>query len=636
MYAQILPLRRMPKRFASFTYAVPDGVSVAPGQLVVIPFRNASLFGIVFSLHDTLAENAGAIKDIGDIMKEAPFLSAQHLTFIDIASKLWAISPATAASMMMPPLAKTKIKKLELKLFPKKKELTETKPVYSLYQSHKVHAESLIQNIQGTTLIIVPETHLIDEVKLLLSLELQKQTVIWHSQLSQKQQFERWVEIRNGEKQIILGTRGAVWLPFLSLDTVIVDYEHDDNHKHWGEAPRYHDKDAVSLLSSLHGASVHLMSFSMSARSYYFVHKGLVEKPIAKSLPTGQAGSEPIGTPVSVVDMRDERKGGNYNLFSDAVEKAIVETTGDIFLYINRRGFATAVGCNDCGYIARCTACKSPLTYSEQTKKLRCVYCSTEIPMLLSCPQCKSVVVKLIGAGTELAEKEVRRLLGQKLTHDIIRLDSDREEPLPYSKKPRIVVGTDMAFRHIRWEILETTVLIDIDKQLAIPEYLAGEKIWHVIAEIQFRSNSKHQLLIQTFEPNHVVFRSLKEPERWYRTELNGRQAVSYPPYSYLVRYMYAGMSEKEAEQESQRVFAVFQRELARRSPEGVDWTKAGKNAIVSHPIPMQPRYYRRKFWYTIMVKLQKASWQEDLIFLNSLLPDGWKVDPDPISLLSP
>lgn len=621
MIAHILPVKRLPKHCQAFDYTVPAELtsSIVSGQLVTIPFRRSIVFGVVVSVASVDADTSH-LKPISSIVHTMPLLSDTHLSLIDTVSHWYGIAPATAAKMLLPPLQKRKLAKITLAPFEAKRKNTARPQSHFFHYTNPIeHQTFLTKSIHGNTLILVPEVNLIDEVMGLLPASLQSKTMTFHSALSQKELFERWFSIRNNEYHIVIGTRGSVFLPFMKLDTILVDYEHDENHKHWDQAPRFHAKDVSYLLNDLYGATVYLGSFTPSIESYFHAHKkNYIEDTNSQPL-------KPI-TEVTIVDMRDERRAKNFNLFAETVNKAIHETAGDIFLFINRKGFATSIGCNDCGFKETCPTCKLPLIYHDQDKTLRCHYCGTQKKLLTRCPTCSSPMVELRGAGTELIETYVRDGMSNRPEYGVTRIDGDQTHLTFPPTSRRIIVGTEMALHYIRWEQTTLIVFLDIDKQLALPEFRSGDHVWHRIQEVLYRKNPAATFFIQTFHPASLVLRSLKEPDRFYRTELNSRQALGYPPYQYLVRYMYAGPTFADTATEANKLFARLSQKL----------TTEQKSIILHRPIEMHPHYYRGAYWLVILARLPPLTWQQDITFLNTELSDGWKIDPNPISLLSP
>jgi len=241
--AHVIPLRRFPRHLQLFDYVVPENLesSIAVGQLLQIPFRKSLLFGLVFDLSN---ETNDKLKEVDSIVCTTPIASKPYFEYIKNISERYATSFGHTANIGMLPLQKRKLSKLKLEPLQENnsQEIARNVSVYSL---HNEHAEKLQSSINQNTLIVAPEIYLLDEVFECLTEEQKSNTVLWHSELSQKEKFQRWLQIRNSEKTIVLSTRSGMLLPFPKLDTIIVDYEHDENHKQWDGTPRIHVKDIV-------------------------------------------------------------------------------------------------------------------------------------------------------------------------------------------------------------------------------------------------------------------------------------------------------------------------------------------------------------------------------------------------------
>ncbi|MBI5728487.1 MAG: primosomal protein N' [Candidatus Magasanikbacteria bacterium] len=620
--AKIIPLRRLPPEIDMLDYAVPKELAerLQIGQIVDIPFRRSSIMGVVFSVSNENDANAiYNLKTITGTVSNASLLSEQHLQFLRTLSAWYRVGVGALARMSLPPLAKKKLSLLSAVPLIKNEGNAKKSslPSYSLYRNSAEHREVLARLISGTTLILAPQISLIAEILSLLPDTDPKKIVIWHSQLTPAKQFRAWRQLREQSPTLIIGTRGSIFLPFPRLDTIIIDYEHDQNHKHWDQTPRFHVKDIAPLLARLHGARVHETSFVMSSDGYLSSHKGLISNAPPSLPPHSQ---------IKLVDMREERRARRYAFFSEPVQSALLAAKQDIFIFVHRRGFATAVGCHDCGWLARCESCQQILIFHETNRTIDCHYCDTSKPMLTSCPACRSPVVELRGAGTEFAETEIRRLFLGRPEYDVIRRESESPHEIATGKLRRIIIGTEAALRDVRWDETDVIVFADIDKKLALPEFGVVEEVWQLIAEVQYRRAGAANVYIQTFHPEHLVFRSLAEPDRLYRTELNARRALQYPPYTYAVRYLIPNNDERRGLAEAKNVAEKLRRLL----------TDAKKNVNIMNPVSMQPTFYRQKFWHVLIALLPLETWPDDLVFLNKNVPAFWKIDPHPISFLSP
>lgn len=618
MIARIIPIKRLPAHLSYFDYAVPADYQdrIAIGQLVVIPFRKSNIFGLVLSLSKKGEEG---LKDISEIYIETPIISPTGLKCIEMLSAQYRISMGTAAKLALPPLQKRKLKKVTLSPHNKTSPSKKKKPEFVSYSTSKDRASLIQKNSAENTLILVPEKQHCQEIFSALDAEQQKRAVIWNSDLSTKEQFEFWCAIQRGAKTIIIGTRGAVFLPFPELDTIIIEQEHHPQHKHWDQAPRYHAKDVAHWLAEEHGAQCLYLSFSPSCETYFNVHKKKMraEKSIIsppRKLPT-------------IIDMSEEMRAGRYGALSDAAKQALEESTQDVFLFLQRRGFSRSLRCTSCHFLSVCPQCSLPLSYHEADKSMHCHSCNITRPTPEACPQCKKATIAFRGVGTEFLESGVNAFLSDLgTTAHVIRVDGDKPFAEPAKNGRRIIIGTEAGFEHIRWDKTDLVIFVDIDAQLQIPEYKAAEHVWHSIQETLFNLSESAAFLVQTRSPQHVLIKSLPEPDRFYRTELNARMTLGYPPYSYLVRYFYGAPSKKQAESAAETLHQKFSTLL----------TTQQKKAIILHPIEMQPQYFRRKFWYTLLVKIPPEEKDTTIELLNRHTPEQWKVDPNPTALLKP
>jgi len=632
MIAKVIPLRRLPRRFDFFIYAVRSRMTsrLKIGQLVIIPFQSEEIFGVVYRLEKTAVVRSKLLKEIEKIVYDEPLFSSTHLQFFSLMHFWCAASLSTIVSSSAPPLQKKKLTQIKLSSLTSSARPRAQVPRLETYVTRSDHARLLNQIISGNTLILVPQISLIDEVYHLLSDGNQTKSIIWHSELSIKEQFACWFSVRANEKKIVIGARGAVFLPFVSLDTIIVDYEQDQGHKHFDQIPRFHVKDAAQALAELFNSSLFFTSFSPSCESYFYARKRKWQSQFNEE--------KKLFTPnyrlPTIINLKNERQAGNRDPLAERLKERLISMSGDVFLFLNRLGFASAVICQDCGYRAICPSCQLSLIYHEEIRQLRCQRCYFSKSVPLMCKQCQSSSLKFFGIGTEQLEKFVKALFPTEIDIEFVRIDSETNprgkkgkilHATLANKKRHIIIGTKMALAYVPWEKVETIVFVDFDSQLGVPEIFASEEIWHSIQEICFRQTNLSTFFIQTHSPTHLLLRSLAQPDLFYRTELNLRRSLGYSPYRYLARYSFGHLNQLAAKKEVERVFVNL----------SIALTEEKKNITLHVPSAMHPAYYRRKFWYTIIAQFNPDSWKEDLTWFNNIVPENWKIDPRPILLLS-
>jgi primosomal protein N' (replication factor Y) (superfamily II helicase) len=205
----------------------------------------------------------------------------------------------------------------------------------------------------------------------------------------------------------------------------------------------------------------------------------------------------------------------------------------------------------------------------------------------------------------------------------VTRVDSDTGVTDLDPKKKNIVIGTELALRSVLWDNISLVIHVDPDKSLQTPEMNADERLWHTLWSIVHRTHLWTKILLQTFSREHILYRSLQTPELFYRTTLEARHALDFPPYSYLVRYIYADDTPQKAQSISEKMYTHLTRE-----------TEAmGIVCKISTPAPTHPAYHRRKYCFVIIIRFDITTKLNTIAKLNSYFGHGWKIDPRPNTL---
>ncbi|MFA6423955.1 MAG: primosomal protein N' [Candidatus Magasanikbacteria bacterium] len=616
MIAKVAPIRRMPKKISELDYLVPPQFhkSITVGQLVNIPFRNRLIYGMITEFKENETEEArGKLKSIENIVWENSALTLKQLSFVIEISEFYNTPLGFVLQSCLPPLKKTKIKKIQIQNADLMKPAVRKKPEIKLY-CNKNGRNKLLEKLissTGQTLILVPETSAISEILL----PPETHPTIINAELSEKEIFDLWFKIRSEEIKIVIGTRRALFMPWSNLQTIIVDDEANPNHKSWDMAPRIQTREAAMMLAHAHGAQCFLTTHTPSVESWYFAQHNVYNNHEEVSA---------LDPKVEIIDMQEERRGRNYGFLSLDLEDAIKQDgPGDIFLFLNRKGSSAYVGCRDCGYVAKCSQCSRGLVYHENTSTLDCHFCNLKIKMYLVCPKCHGANMIMYGVGTQSLEKEL--LKSNHLNKKIIRIDSDTVSIYDKSfSGDKIIIGTQIAWDKIDWSKIKMMSFIDADSSLFIPEYKMAENLWGQLRDAQYHLDPEARLLIQTGHADHHIFSSLMHPQSFYDKELQERKLFGYPPFSYLVR-LYNG--EKTLEQSKIAANNLF---LHLQS-----LTKDRHDITISNPLPFSPSYTKGLHWHGIVVKISFEKYKQLTKFLAENIPENWKFDPNPNNLLS-
>ena len=513
----------------------------------------------------------------------------------------------------------------------------------------------------GRGIVLVPEISLTPQTIERFSGRFPGRVGVLHSRISAGEQFDEWWRIKNGDFDVVVGSRGAIFAPQPDLRLIVLDEEHEWTYKQQDPAPRYHAREAAVKLAELTGATVILGSATPQLESYYRARTGeyrLLELPHrvpSPSLPgKGREGegqgpiplyiSQPILSPlkekgavglglpqVRIVDMREELKSGNRSVFSRHLRRGIedaLEHHQQIILFLNRRGAANFVQCRDCGYVIRCRRCSTTMTYHAEEGSLRCHQCNYQAPAPTQCPQCWGPHVRYVGMGTERLELEVEKAFPQaavlRWDSDVTQ-DADSHEALLHQfldREADILIGTQMIAKGLHLPGVTLVGVVNADIGLHATDFRAGERVFEVICQVAGRSgrgDEPGRVIVQTYSPGHYAIQAAARQDyrAFYEEELRARAETGLPPYSRMARLVYSHTNVVAARREAERVAGFLQARLQ-------EWGFPNTKVIGPAPAPLE-RLRGRYRWHIIIQA------PDPIMMLDNMpLPDGWVVDIDP------
>lgn len=241
---------------------------------------------------------------------------------------------------------------------------------------------------------------------------------IINSRLSDGEKYDQFMRAKNGDVDVVIGPRSALFAPFQNLGIIIIDEEHETSYKS-DYPPKYHARETAVKRAELEHASVLLGSATPSVESY---HKALNGTYRLLELHE-RAGSGQLAK-TSIVDLRKELKAGNRSIISRELADDIADRLArrqQVMLFINKRGYNSFVSCRSCGEALKCPHCDVSLTRHENNRMI-CHYCGFQMPQPKVCPSCHSGLIGGYGTGTQKLEEEVRRLFPQAR---VLRMDKD-------------------------------------------------------------------------------------------------------------------------------------------------------------------------------------------------------------------
>jgi primosomal protein N' (replication factor Y) (superfamily II helicase) len=382
-----------------------------------------------------------------------------------------------------------------------------------------------------------------------------------HSGLSPRGRRAAWLRAREGQVNVVVGTRSALFTPMPRLGLIALDDEQSVAYKS-DAAPRYHARDAAFRRARLEGLRLMFGSAAPSMELYAAAASGelaLVRLPAPRPAPA-----------ITVVDMRAEERRGHIGYLSRALVQAIsrhLRARGRIALLVSRRGYARVLLCRECGAAVRCPACDIAMTYDRDGARVWCRVCGRTGPAPDLCPRCGGVGLRGVGAGTKRIEEVVRRLFPALR---MARLDAETSRGAAQVPKEfadgrvRLLVGTAVVLRALAGRARPTLVgVVDGDGPLYLPDFRAAERtLQRLRAAVQLPApfgQSAPEAIVQTRVPEHPVMRAIRNGNDaiFYDSELTARRDLGYPPYARLVRVVAEAPTPEVAHMLAERVAAA-------------------------------------------------------------------------------
>ncbi len=482
-------------------------------------------------------------------------------------------------------------------------------------------------------IVLVPEIALTPQTIERFASRFPQRVAILHSRLSLREQFDEWQRIIEGDFDVVIGSRGAIFAPQPDLGLIVIDEEHEWTYKQHDQSPRYHTREVALKLAELTGAVVILGSATPNIESFYHAQKGdyhllnLSYRVALRGLPSLPE--------VEVVDMRHEVKSGNRGLLSRPLTRAMegVLSAGEqIILFLNRRGSATFIQCRDCGFVMQCPHCDSPLTYHSDKDILLCHLCNYHRKNVTVCPQCWSQRIKFLGSGTKKVEEETASVFpGARLLRwdrDVTMKKHAHEDILHKftNREADILIGTQMIAKGLDLPAVTLVGVISADTALRLPDFRAAERTFQLLTQVAGRAGREAlpgRVIIQTFSPYHYAIRAAAkyDYESFYEEDAGWRRQYGYPPFTHFLRLIYLHTNQFRCQQEAERVSRLLRNEIVSR---GIP------NLSVIGPSPAFLSRIRGRFRWQIILRGSAP----DSLLREVPLPQGWAIDVDPVSLL--
>jgi len=427
------------------------------------------------------------------------------------------------------------------------------------------------------TLLLVPEIALTPSVTALFRSTFGARVAIQHSALSDGERHDQWHRIRDGEVDVVVGTRSAVFAPLSRLGVIIVDEEHDGSYKQ-EESPRYNGRDVAIVRGQHEGALVLLGSATPSMETYQnavsgkYAHLSLERRVLDRPL-----------AEVRLVNMREEyADAGPDVVISRALSEAIairLERREQVLILLNRRGYSTAVLCRQCGDHFDCPNCSVSLTVhrSRSRWRARCHYCNYATDVPTTCRKCAAPYLEQTGFGTEKVEEHLRTQFPEARISRVDRDSVRRKGALTTllstfaAGEVDIMVGTQMIAKGHDFPRVTLVGVISADVGLGLADFRAAERTFQLLTQVAGRAGRGEHLgeaIVQTLYPEHYSIEVARRQDYpgFFAKELEYRRSMRYPPSVALINAIVRGRTFGEAMDSASAIVARVSQAAARSS----------------------------------------------------------------------
>lgn len=404
-------------------------------------------------------------------------------------------------------------------------------------------------------IVLVPEISLTPQTIRRFRRRFERVAVL-HSHLSDAERHRHWRSIANGEVQVVVGARSAVFAPARRLGLIVIDEEHESTFKQ-ETTPRYHARDVAVKRGQLQGVPVVLGSATPALETWSNARRGRYEL-----LTLGRRVAERPMPRVDLIDMRHEKpsRGQPLHAIGGMLRRAMAEALdggGQVILLLNRRGFHTFILCPKCGNVLKCGACDVALTHHKGRHKALCHTCDAEYDPPDRCPSCHSERLHYGGIGTERLEREVKEAFPD---HVVRRMDSDTmRSPGAYeqvlaafrARQVDVLLGTQMIAKGLDFPDVTLVGVVNADTSLHLPDFRAAERTFQLVAQVAGRTgrgDRPGRVLVQTYNPDApaIAYASRHDYLGFIDQELPERENKGYPPYGRVVRLIARGPAEAD------------------------------------------------------------------------------------------
>ena len=480
-------------------------------------------------------------------------------------------------------------------------------------------------------LYLLPEVALTEHVVDRISKWLGVEVGVWHHYYSSHERTELYERVLSGDIKFVVGTRSALFAPFVDLGLIVVDEEHETSFKQFEKRPYFHARDAAFYLAQLHGSKLLLGSATPS----YEIQQ-LIKQAKVGTVQLLRSYHNIPAPEIDLLNLSDLKKMGAWDGFlSEPAKHAITEALTKqqrVVVYHNRKGYVPYVQCDLCGVSVECAHCDIALTYYKSSSNLRCGYCGFQQAIPEKCTACGSHSLTLKGTGTEKIAEDLGIMFPTariaRFDQQSIKKRDDFQKILLAFERGEIdiLVGTQLLAKGIDIANIGLIVVPDADMLLHIPDYRSHERAFQQFQQLMGRigrDGKSGKFMLQTHQPQHPVLQALihQQYNELMEEEMQQRNQFDYPPFRRLIR-VEIRHADAETSYNAARFFTEILRKQINESVLGpqVPPVARVKNKFIQQILIKVPRNskaigaYKQLLWYAKDTLHAQSLWKSAIV----------------------
>jgi primosomal protein N' (replication factor Y) len=623
--AQVEPMTTARALHGPFDYRLPEALrgGVDIGSMLVVPFGRREVLGVVVGLADS--SEVAEEKLLAPLRALELGVPAELVALAEWIAAEYCSTSARALGLVLPPGAARRLSGRKRRAVarprhlsvgtrsPHAPELTLDQqvalaPVLQALRERRSE-QRLLHGVTGSgktevylraaaaaleqrrgAIVLVPEISLTPQIVGRFFERFGDTVAVLHSRLSSGQRYAEWRRLREGQARVCVGPRSAVFAPIADLGLIVVDEEHDASYKHEGD-PRYDARDVAAQRAERCAAVLLLGSATPRPESFQRLPACVLPRRVdGRPLPA-----------VQILDMRGDRTEAGQQGLHPLTAQALADVRGareKAIVLLNRRGWSNFLSCRSCGRVWICPDCDVALVLHRGGGYLACHHCGHREPVPARCCACSSTSVARHGTGTERLQHDLASVFDDG-RFPVFRLDADvladSEENAVGALLRRfqaadcgVLIGTQMVAKGHDFPDVSLGVVLDADATLRFPDFRAEERTFALIAQLAGRAGrgGHGRVLVQTIAPEarSIVYAARHDSQGFLAGEIERRRALSYPPFSHLIRIVCSAVESQSARRAAGAMREALAERLSSAGTGAAEGSAYGQAPVVLGP----------------------------------------------------